>query len=143
MSGCISATRSISDELATAGALAGVDLLYPDPWPKKRHWKRRFVQDATVAELARIYPSGRSFSLRDGHSPLCCVDARKAAAPDTFEWTAEKADDWRLPWPEWIETRYEAKHGAKGGRGPILFSGVSISRILLSLRCPTVTTRLA
>ena len=36
-----------------AAALARVDLLYPDPWPKRRHWKRRFVQDESVAALAR------------------------------------------------------------------------------------------
>ena len=43
------------------GALAGVDLLYPDPWPKVRHWKRRFVQDDSVAEIARVLKSGSVF----------------------------------------------------------------------------------
>ena len=42
-------------------SLARVDLLYPDPWPKRRHWKRRFVQDASVAALARILRPGAEF----------------------------------------------------------------------------------
>src|SRR6185437_15294842 len=44
-----------------AGALARIDLLYPDPWPKRRHWKRRFVQDEIVAKLARILRPGGEF----------------------------------------------------------------------------------
>ena len=42
-------------------ALARVDLLYPDPWPKRRHWKRRFVQDRSLAEIARVLRPGGEF----------------------------------------------------------------------------------
>src|SRR5262245_6465054 len=42
-------------------ALSRIDLLYPDPWPKRRHWKRRFIQDASVAALARVLNSGAEF----------------------------------------------------------------------------------
>ena len=44
-----------------ARSLARVDLLYPDPWPKRRHWKRRFVSDANVAALARVLRPGGEF----------------------------------------------------------------------------------
>ena len=44
-----------------AGALARIDLLYPDPWPKRRHWKRRFVQDDMLRRMARILESGGEF----------------------------------------------------------------------------------
>src|SRR2546423_8468983 len=44
-----------------AGSIARVDLLYPDPWPKRRHWKRRFVSGTNVAALARILRAGRGF----------------------------------------------------------------------------------
>ena len=43
------------------GSLARVDLIYPDPWPKRRHWKRRFVQAASIAEIARILRDGGEF----------------------------------------------------------------------------------
>ena len=42
-------------------SLARVDLIYPDPWPKRRHWKRRFVQDTSLAELARVLRGGGEF----------------------------------------------------------------------------------
>ena len=44
-----------------AASLTRVDLLYPDPWPKRRHWKRRFVQDETLAQIARILRPGGEF----------------------------------------------------------------------------------
>jgi len=43
------------------GSLDGVDLIYPDPWPKRRHWKRRFVQDRSVVEIARVLRTGGEF----------------------------------------------------------------------------------
>ena len=43
-------------------SLARIDLIHPDPWPKRRHWKRRFVQDATVAAMARILKPAASFA---------------------------------------------------------------------------------
>ena len=54
-----------------AASLARVDLLYPDPWPKRRHWKRRFVQDQSVAAIARIAAAGRRIPLRHRHRRLC------------------------------------------------------------------------
>ena len=92
----------------------------PDPWPKKRHWKRRFVQDETVAKLARIIRPGGIFRFATDipHYAAWTLE-RLLRAPD-FTWTAEKADDWRLPWPEWVETRYEAK-AKREGRTPAYF----------------------
>src|SRR5262249_20389504 len=42
-------------------SIARLDLIYPDPWPKRRHWKRRFVQDATLAKIARVLRGGGEF----------------------------------------------------------------------------------
>ena len=98
-------------------ALARIDLLYPDPWHKRRHWKRRFVQDKSVAALARVIrPDGlfRFASDIDGYSAWTLV--RLLRSPD-FAWTAEKADDWRKPWPDFAGTRYEAK-AKREGRTP-------------------------
>jgi len=44
------------------GGLARIDLLYPDPWPKRRHWKRRFIQDETLKRLARILKCGVNYA---------------------------------------------------------------------------------
>jgi tRNA (guanine-N7-)-methyltransferase len=92
-----------------AGALAGVDLVYPDPWPKRRHWKRRFVQERTIADMARILRPGGEFRfVTDIPDYTAWTLARLLRAPD-FVWTAECADDWRRPWPGFVGTRYEAK----------------------------------
>ena len=56
-------------------SLARIDLIHPDPWPKRRHWKRRFVQDATVAAMARVAEAGRRISLRQRHRRLLRLDA--------------------------------------------------------------------
>jgi tRNA (guanine-N7-)-methyltransferase len=91
------------------GGLCGVDLLYPDPWPKRRHWKRRFVQDRSVAELARIVAPGSLFRFAtDIPDYAAWTLVRLLRTPD-FTWTAEQAGDWREPWVEFGGTRYEAK----------------------------------
>jgi tRNA (guanine-N7-)-methyltransferase len=92
-----------------AGALAGIDLVYPDPWPKRRHWKRRFVQERTIADMARILRPGGEFRfVSDIPDYADWTLARLLRSPD-FVWTAECADDWRRPWPDFVGTRYEAK----------------------------------
>jgi tRNA (guanine-N7-)-methyltransferase len=92
-----------------AGSLSRVDLIYPDPWPKRRHWKRRFVQDRSVAALARIVRPGGEFRFAsDIPDYVSWTLARLQRSPD-FVWTAEQADDWRKPWPGFTSTRYEAK----------------------------------
>ena len=99
--------------LPTAG-LARVDLLYPDPWPKRRHWKRRFVQDSSVAALARIVRPGGEFRFAsDIPDYVAWTLMRLLRSPD-FAWTAEQADDWRKPWPGFTSTRYEAKAKREG-----------------------------
>ena len=99
------------------GGLARVDLLYPDPWPKRRHWKRRFIQDGSVAELARILrPSGELRFASDIADYVAWTLTRLLHSPD-FTWTAEQADDWRQPWPDFPGTRYEVK-AKRQGRPP-------------------------
>jgi tRNA (guanine-N7-)-methyltransferase len=96
------------------GSLARVDLLYADPWPKRRHWKRRFVQDRSVAELARVIRRGGELHFAsDIPGYVAWTLAHLMRSPD-FTWTAERADDWRLPWPGFSGTRYEAKAKREG-----------------------------
>ena len=86
-----------------------VFILFPDPWPKSRHHKRRLVQTDTVAELARLLkPGGR---LRFASDVAHYVDwaLEIIGADPAFTWTAARADDWRVPPADHITTRYEDK----------------------------------
>jgi tRNA (guanine-N7-)-methyltransferase len=98
-------------------SLARVDLLYPDPWPKRRHWKRRFVQDESVAALARILRPGGEFRFATDIADYAAWTLQRLLRSPDFIWTAERADDWRHPWPGFVGTRYEAK-ALRAGRVP-------------------------
>ena len=96
-------------------SLARIDLIHPDPWPKRRHWKRRFVQDATVAAMARVIkPSGEFRFVSDIDDYCAWTLAHLLRSPD-FHWMAERADDWRGPWDGYTMTRY-GKKAAREGR---------------------------
>jgi tRNA (guanine-N7-)-methyltransferase len=98
-------------------SIARLDLIYPDPWPKRRHWKRRFVQDATIATIARVLAPGGSFRFVTDWPDYAAWTLRHLMRSKDFEWTAERADDWRRPWPDFGGTRYEAK-AKREGRAP-------------------------
>lgn len=99
------------------GSLARVDLIYPDPWPKRRHWKRRFVQPASIAEIARILRSGGEFRFATDIPDYAAWTLRHLARAPDFVWTAECANDWRNAWPGFSSTRYEIK-AKRAGRVP-------------------------
>lgn len=94
-----------------------IDLLYPDPWPKKRHWKRRFVQDKSVAAIARVLKPGGIFRFASDIPDYVAWTLVRLLRSQDFAWTAERADDWRRPWPDFARTRYEAK-AVREGRTP-------------------------
>jgi len=97
--------------------LAGVDLVYPDPWPKRRHWKRRFVQDASLVGIARVLRPGGEFRFASDIPDYAAWTLERGLRSPDLSWTAERADDWRLPWPGFTVTRYEAK-AKVAGRSP-------------------------
>lgn len=97
-------------------SLARIDLLYPDPWPKLRHRKRRFVSDANVARLARALAPGGRFRFATDIADYAEWTLLRLLRSPVFEWTAERADDWRRPWPQFAGTRYEAKAIREGRR---------------------------
>lgn len=101
-------------------ALSRIDLLYPDPWPKRRHWKRRFIQDDNLRRLARLLKKGGDLRFATDIADYAThALARVTRSPD-FVWTAECADEWRNPWPDFAGTRYEAK-AKREGRLPTYF----------------------
>jgi tRNA (guanine-N7-)-methyltransferase len=95
-------------------SIARLDLIHPDPWPKRRHWKRRFVQDATVAAIARVLEPGGSFRFVTDWPDYTAWTLAHLMRSREFEWTAERADDWRQPWPSFTGTRYAAKAKREG-----------------------------
>jgi tRNA (guanine-N7-)-methyltransferase len=106
-------------------SLTRIDLIHPDPWPKRRHWKRRFVQDATIAAMARtLTPNGefRFVSDIDDYSAWTLWHFARSA---DFVWTAERASDWREPWPGYTMTRYGRKAMREGRKaGYLIFRKV-------------------
>jgi tRNA (guanine-N7-)-methyltransferase len=103
-----------------AGAFTRIDLLYPDPWPKRRQWKRRFVQDDTLIRLARILKSGGELRFATDIAGYASYALARIMRSKDFVWTAEIADDWRKPWDGFSRTRYEAK-AIREGRTPAYF----------------------
>jgi tRNA (guanine-N7-)-methyltransferase len=99
-----------------SGSLVRVDLLYPDPWPKRRHWKRRFVNRENLDRLSRVLASGGSFRFVSDIDSYVAWTLLHCLARPELDWTAERAADWRNPFPGWPGTRYEAKALAAGRR---------------------------
>jgi tRNA (guanine-N7-)-methyltransferase len=95
-------------------SLERIDLIHPDPWPKRRHWKRRFVQDATVAAMARVLKPQGEFRFVSDIADYCAWTLWHVARSSDFVWLAERADDWRLPWPGFTMTRYGKKAEREG-----------------------------
>ena len=107
--------RDLMDVLPD-GSVAKAFLLYPDPWPKARHHRRRFVTPEHLGPLHRVMVPGAELRVASDigsyiHQAL--VECPRAG----FEWTARRASDWREPWTDWIRTRYEAK-AVREGRVP-------------------------
>ncbi|MFW2589506.1 tRNA (guanine(46)-N(7))-methyltransferase TrmB [Sagittula sp. SSi028] len=107
--------RNLFDVLP-AQSLDKAFLLYPDPWPKKRHHRRRFVTQEHLLPLARALKSGAEFRVATDipdYVRQTLLEVPKAG----FEWLAEGPDDWRIPWEDWTSTRYEQK-ALREGRVP-------------------------
>jgi tRNA (guanine-N7-)-methyltransferase len=99
-------------------SLAGVCLLYPDPWPKRRHRERRFVSDAILTRLARVMRRGAELRFAtdiDDYAGWTLVRVLRSA---NFIWKAKTSDDWLKPWSGWSGTRYEDK-AFREGRRPV------------------------
>lgn len=97
-------------------SIANIDLLYPDPWPKKRHWKRRFVNKANLDRFARVLVPGGAFRFASDIPDYVDWTLEHVAAHGGFEPDPEAAPGWREPYPGWPGTRYEAKALREGRR---------------------------
>ena len=98
-------------------SIGRVFILFPDPWPKARHHKRRLISPATLDRLAEIMTDGAELRLAtDDPSYLAWMLEHTTAHP-AFSWSARRAADWRERSPDWPATRYEQK-ARKAGRAP-------------------------
>jgi tRNA (guanine-N7-)-methyltransferase len=97
-------------------SLGRVFILFPDPWPKLRHHKRRIVSPATLGELARVMIPGSELRLATDDPPYLRAIVDQALRHPLFEWLARRPADWRDRAADWPPTRYETKALAAGRR---------------------------
>ncbi|WP_306251877.1 tRNA (guanosine(46)-N7)-methyltransferase TrmB [Parvularcula sp. IMCC14364] len=116
--------RDLLQKLPT-GLLSRLFILHPDPWPKKKHYKRRIVSPLVLAEAARLLRPGSEMRIASDipdyiRWSLMQVQAHNRKSQD-FLWTALKKEDWTHPPSDWPQTRYEAK-AIREGRLPTYLS---------------------
>jgi tRNA (guanine-N7-)-methyltransferase len=105
--------RELIEALPSA-SLSRLFILYPDPWPKRRHNKRRIISAEMIAELARVARPGAELRFATDIDDYAGWALRRFLDSPDFLWTARAADDWRIPWEGWSPTRYEDKARAAG-----------------------------
>ena len=96
-------------------------ILFPDPWPKKRHQKRRLVSPDAVADFARVLRQGGELRFASDSGDYVGEALLTIPASRAFAWTAERPKDWRIRPCDWPETRYERK-ALSEGRKPAYLS---------------------
>lgn len=84
-------------------------LLHPDPWPKARHARRRFVSPENLDRLSRLLKPGAEFRISTDHETYKAWVMLQMQSRADFSWQARTAEDWRTPHADWPGTRYEAK----------------------------------
>jgi len=112
-------------EAAPDAFFGRVFILYPDPWPKRRHHKRRILSEETIRLLARTVKPGGQVRFATDIDDYAGWTLRRFLDSPHFRWMAERAADWRAPWLGWRPTRYEAK-ARKAGRGSVYLTFVRL-----------------
>lgn len=112
--------RMLMDRFAPQ-SLDRLFLLHPDPWPKTRHHKRRFLQTETLDQLAQLLKPGAEFRMATDHPELAVWLLEKMYFHSAFTWCAASSDDWRKSPSDCPETRYGQK-GMAQGRPPVYFT---------------------
>lgn len=91
-------------------------ILFPDPWPKKRHRKRRLFSPDLLRLLARVMKPGAELRFASDIGDYASTALLAVKQTPSFRWTAERPQDWRERPADWPGTRYEAKAGREGRR---------------------------
>jgi tRNA (guanine-N7-)-methyltransferase len=98
-----------------AASIGRAFILFPDPWPKARHHKRRLVSAATLDELARVMRAGAELRIATDDADYAHCMLLSLVGQPNFAWTATGPADWRQRPTDWPSTRYEQK-AQKAGR---------------------------
>jgi tRNA (guanine-N7-)-methyltransferase len=106
-----------------SGSISRIDLLYPDPWPKRRHHGRRFVSSKNIARAGRVLLPDAEFRVATDIPSYVDWTVGAFGASEGFERLGEHAGDWHRPYAGWTGTRYEVK-ALKAGRRPVYLSFV-------------------
>ncbi len=101
-------------------SLSHIDILYPDPWPKARHYKRRLIQEDLISEFHRILKPGKTLHFASDIPSYVDWALLRICRHGGFQWHAQTCADWQTPYPDWPGTRYEAK-AHREGRTPHYF----------------------
>ena len=112
-----------------AASLSHVDILYPDPWPKKRQHKRRFISPENLVRLARCIKPGGKLCFASDIADYVNWTLLHVRAHGGFVFDAQDADDWRVPYAGWPGTRYEAK-AFREGRTPAYLTFTRSRRLI-------------
>ena len=107
------------------GFLDKVFLLFPDPWPKKRHAPRRFVNPENLKEIARILRPGGLFRIATDHPIYKSWSLRQMHKDKNFRWAATCGKDWKTQPSDWVETKYQRK-AIREGRRPIFLDFIRL-----------------
>jgi tRNA (guanine-N7-)-methyltransferase len=102
-------------------AVDRVYLLFPDPWPKRRHRDRRFTGRANLDALARIMADGAELRIASDDMGFIRWTLEQARLHPHLTWRARGPQDWRRPPKDWIATRYQEK-AVKAGRSPVFLT---------------------
>ncbi len=111
--------REAIDALPEA-AVDRVFLLHPDPWPKPRHAKRRFVRPDNLDALARVMRDDAELRLGTDDAGYSAWSLMQFSRHPAFAWQAQTATDWQARPDDWPQTRYEQKAALAGRRSVYL-----------------------
>jgi tRNA (guanine-N7-)-methyltransferase len=108
--------REVMDALPD-GSIDKTFILFPDPWPKSRHHKRRLINHELFTLLARIMKQNAELLIATDHEDYLTWILEHIQTQHYFEWTAQSKADWEKPPKDWVTTKYQAK-ALREGRVP-------------------------
>lgn len=111
--------RLLLGRLAPA-SVERVFVLFPDPWPKRRHRGRRLLSNETIDTIADVLSDGGELRFATDHEDYAATTLASVSRHPALVWTAQRPADWQRPPPDWVPTRYEMKARA-AGRTPLFF----------------------
>jgi tRNA (guanine-N7-)-methyltransferase len=96
------------------GCLGRVFVLFADPWPKRRHHRRRLISRPTLDMIARVLREGGELRFASDSRDYVAWTLERVSNHPAFAWTARRPGDWRVPPTDWVPTRYEIKAQQRG-----------------------------